>query len=61
MPGKLRTDIDQAMSRLPQVEGTGGDVQPPGFSADPQPLRIDKLAQKKGLRYFARNCRSGGA
>lgn len=26
--GKLRTDIEQALSRLPQVEGTGGDVQP---------------------------------
>ncbi len=38
--GKLRTDIEQALSRLPQVEGTGGDVQPsPGFSADPEPLR----------------------
>ncbi|MFO6330934.1 HNH endonuclease, partial [Pseudomonas aeruginosa] len=23
--GKLRTDIEQALSRLPQVEGTGGD------------------------------------
>lgn len=26
--GQLRTAIDQALSRLPQVEGTGGDVQP---------------------------------
>lgn len=26
--GQLRTDINQALNRLPQVEGTGGDVQP---------------------------------
>ncbi len=25
--GQLRTDINQALNRLPQVEGTGGDVQ----------------------------------
>ena len=37
--GKLRTDIEQALSRLPQVEGTGGDATFSGFSADPQPLR----------------------
>ena len=24
----LRSQIEQALSRLPQVEGTGGDVQP---------------------------------
>ena len=26
--GQLRIAIEQALSRLPQVEGTGGDVQP---------------------------------
>ncbi len=49
--GKLRTDIEQALSRLPQVEGTGGDVQP---SQDL--VRIlnlcDKLAQKKRTTLF---------
>lgn len=53
--GKLRTDIEQALSRLPQVEGTGGDVQP---SQDL--VRIlnlcDKLAQKKRTTLFRRNC-----
>jgi hypothetical protein len=48
------------LSRLPQVEGTGGDVQP---SQDL--VRIlnlcDKLAQKKGQLYFVRTVRSGGA
>ncbi len=58
---KLRTDIEQALSRLPQVEGTGGDVQP---SQDL--VRIlnlcDKLAQKeKGQLYFVGTVRSGGA
>ncbi len=58
--GKLRTDIEQALSRLPQVEGTGGDVQP---SQDL--VRIlnlcDKLAQRKGQLYFVGTVRSGGA
>ncbi|UNB78929.1 hypothetical protein MJK72_21745 [Klebsiella pneumoniae] len=37
----LRTAIDQALSRLPQVEGTGGDVQPSqDLVRDPQPLRL---------------------
>jgi ATP-dependent Clp protease ATP-binding subunit ClpB len=26
--GRVRTEIEQALSRQPQVEGTGGDVQP---------------------------------
>lgn len=50
--GKLRTDIEQALSRLPQVEGTGGDVQP---SQDL--VRIlnlcDKLAQKKKDNFIS--------
>lgn len=58
--GKLRTDIEQALSRLPQVEGTGGDVQPSGFSADPQPLR-QAGAKEKGQLYFVGTVRSGGA
>ncbi|WP_348260188.1 Clp protease N-terminal domain-containing protein, partial [Salmonella enterica] len=43
--GQLRTAMHQALSRLPQVEGTGGDVQPSS-----QLVRVlnlcDKLAQK---------------
>ncbi|VFS63846.1 Heat shock protein F84.1 [Kluyvera cryocrescens] len=50
--GQLRTAIDQALSRLPQVEGTGGDVQP---SQDL--IRVlnlcDKLAQKSGDNFIS--------
>ena len=50
--GELRTNIEQALSRLPQVEGTGGDVQP---SQDL--VRIlnlcDKLAQKKKDNFIS--------
>ncbi len=54
--GKLRTDIEQALSRLPQVEGTGGDVQPsPGFSADPQPFATS-WRKRKRTTLFRRNC-----
>ncbi len=58
--GKLRTDIEQALSRLPQVEGTGGDATFSGFSADPQPLR-QAGAKEKGQLYFVGTVRSGGA
>ncbi|UUE09035.1 ATP-dependent chaperone ClpB [Dickeya zeae] len=44
---RLKNEIEQAISRLPQVEGTGGDVQP--SSELVRTLNIcDKLAQKKG-------------
>ncbi len=50
--GQLRTAIEQALSRLPQVEGTGGDVQP---SQDL--IRVlnlcDKLAQKNGDNFIS--------
>jgi ATP-dependent Clp protease ATP-binding subunit ClpB len=48
----LRTNIEQAINRLPQVEGTDGDVQP---SADL--IRVlnlcDKLAQKRGDNFIS--------
>ncbi|MGL4485987.1 MAG: ATP-dependent chaperone ClpB [Yersinia sp. (in: enterobacteria)] len=48
----LRSDIEQALSHLPQVEGTGGDVQP---SSDL--LRLlnlcDKLAQKRADKFIS--------
>ena len=48
----LRSQIEQALSRLPQVEGTGGDVQP---SQDL--VRIlnlcDKLAQKRKDNFIS--------
>ncbi|MHC9059258.1 ATP-dependent chaperone ClpB [Pantoea sp. SS70] len=48
----LRTSIEQAINRLPQVEGTDGDVQP---SADL--IRVlnlcDKLAQKRGDNFIS--------
>ena len=48
----LRSSIEQAISRLPQVEGADGDVQP---SADL--IRVlnlcDKLAQKRGDNFIS--------
>ncbi|MFI0489569.1 MAG: ATP-dependent chaperone ClpB [Yersinia sp. (in: enterobacteria)] len=48
----LRSNIEQALSHLPQVEGTGGDVQP---SSDL--LRLlnlcDKLAQKRADKFIS--------
>ncbi len=48
----LCTSIEQAINRLPQVEGTGGDVQP---SADlVRMLNLcDKLAQKRGDNFIS--------
>ena len=50
--GQLRTAIDRALSRLPQVEGTGGDVQP-----SQELVRVlnlcDKLAQKRGDNFIS--------
>ncbi|MGC6389763.1 ATP-dependent chaperone ClpB [Ewingella sp. S1.OA.A_B6] len=49
---KLRTDIEQALGRLPQVEGTGGDVQPSG-----ELVRVlnhcDKLAQQRADTFIS--------
>ncbi|QOL15606.1 ATP-dependent chaperone ClpB [Dickeya dianthicola] len=49
---RLKSEIGQAISRLPQVEGTGGDVQP--SSELVRTLNIcDKLAQKKGDTFIS--------
>lgn len=53
--GQLRTAIDQALSRLPQVEGTGGDVQPSSELVRVLNL-CDKLAQKRGTILFRQSC-----
>lgn len=49
---KLRTDIEQALGRLPQVEGTGGDVQPSS-----ELVRVlnhcDKLAQQRADTFIS--------
>lgn len=49
---KLRTGIEQALGRLPQVEGTGGDVQPSS-----ELIRIlnhcDKLAQQRADTFIS--------
>lgn len=58
--GQLRTAIDQALSRLPQVEGTGGDVQPSGSGAGAEPLR-QAGAKTWGQLYFVGTVCSGGA
>lgn len=50
--GQLRTAIDQALSRLPQVEGTGGDVQPSQDLVRVLNL-CDKLAQKRGDNFIS--------
>ena len=55
--GQLRTAIDQRrLSRLPQVEGTGGDVQPSqDLGARPEPLR-QAGAKRGGTTLFRQSC-----
>src|SRR5688572_18421036 len=50
--GKLRQDVEQALARLPKVEGTAGDVM---ISRElTQLLNVaDKEAQKRGDQYIA--------
>ncbi|HEN3638964.1 TPA: ATP-dependent chaperone ClpB [Yersinia enterocolitica] len=48
----LRRDIEQALGRLPQVEGTGGDVQPSNELARVLNL-CDKLAQKRADKFIS--------
>ncbi|EEP89216.1 ATP-dependent chaperone ClpB [Yersinia kristensenii] len=48
----LRSDIDQALGRLPQVEGTGGDVQPSNELVRVLNL-CDKLAQKRADKFIS--------
>ncbi|MCD1127089.1 ATP-dependent chaperone ClpB [Jinshanibacter sp. LJY008] len=49
---RLRRDLDDALSRAPQVEGAGGDVQPSN-----ELVRIlnlcDKLAQKRNDKFIS--------
>ncbi|MGG5218732.1 MULTISPECIES: ATP-dependent chaperone ClpB [Rahnella] len=49
---KLRTDVDQALGRLPQVEGTGGDVQPSNELVRVLNL-CDKLAQQRADTFIS--------
>jgi len=49
---KLRTDIEQALGRLPQVEGTGGDVQPSSELVRVLNL-CDKLAQQRADKFIS--------
>lgn len=49
---KLRTDIEQALGRLPQVEGTGGDVQPSNELVRVLNL-CDKLAQQRADKFIS--------
>ena len=49
--GQLRTTIDQALSRLPQVEGTGGDG--PAFAGlGGVRNHLENLGQKTGGKFF---------
>ncbi|WP_411853142.1 ATP-dependent chaperone ClpB [Yersinia enterocolitica] len=48
----LRSDIEQALGRLPQVEGTGGDVQPSNELVRVLNL-CDKLAQKRADKFIS--------
>ena len=59
--GELRTNIEQALSRLPQVEGTGGDVQPSQDLVRILNLLRQAGAKEKGQLYFVRAVRSGSA
>ncbi len=52
--GQLRTDINQALNRLPQVEGTGGDVQPSQDLVRVLNL-CDKLAQNVVITLSRQN------
>ncbi|KAA8996207.1 ATP-dependent chaperone ClpB [Affinibrenneria salicis] len=49
---RLRTELDQALARLPQVEGTNGDVQPSNDLVRALNL-CDKLAQKRGDAFIS--------
>lgn len=49
---RLHSDIEQALTRLPQVEGTGGDVQPSNELVRMLNL-CDKLAQKRADKFIS--------
>ncbi|WP_113633161.1 ATP-dependent chaperone ClpB [Pectobacterium peruviense] len=48
----LKAEIDQAITRLPQVEGTDGDVQPSNELVRALNM-CDKLAQKRGDTFIS--------
>ncbi|AFI89150.1 ATP-dependent chaperone ClpB [Pectobacterium parmentieri] len=48
----LKAEIDQAIARLPQVEGTDGDVQPSNELVRALNM-CDKLAQKRGDTFIS--------
>ena len=49
---RVRTDVDQALARLPQVEGTGGDVQPSSELVRVLNL-CDKLSQQRADKFIS--------
>ncbi|MEG3132421.1 ATP-dependent chaperone ClpB [Rouxiella sp. T17] len=49
---RVRADVDQALGRLPQVEGTGGDVQPSSELVRVLNL-CDKLAQQRADKFIS--------
>ncbi|WP_314154035.1 ATP-dependent chaperone ClpB [Rouxiella badensis] len=49
---RVRTDVDQALGRLPQVEGTGGDVQPSSELVRVLNL-CDKLSQQRADKFIS--------
>lgn len=55
MPASYVQPLTKVLSRLPQVEGTGGDVQPSQDLVRVLNL-CDKLAQNEGTTLFRQNC-----
>ncbi|EIC82201.1 ATP-dependent chaperone ClpB [Serratia sp. M24T3] len=49
---RVRTDVDQALARLPQVEGTGGDVQPSSELVRVLNL-CDKISQQRADKFIS--------
>jgi len=49
---RVRTDVEQALGRLPQVEGTGGDVQPSSELVRVLNL-CDKLSQQRADKFIS--------
>ncbi|MDR3430421.1 MAG: ATP-dependent chaperone ClpB [Rouxiella aceris] len=49
---RLRTDVEQALARLPQVEGTGGDVQPSSELVRVLNL-CDKISQQRADKFIS--------
>ncbi|NMP27901.1 ATP-dependent chaperone ClpB [Rahnella sp. SAP-1] len=49
---RVRTDVEQALARLPQVEGTGGDVQPSSELVRVLNL-CDKISQQRADKFIS--------